>query len=321
MDMNKNPLVSTITPCFNMKKYLRVFLEQLPLQTYFDNIEVVLDHNEPTQEEIDWVKEFQQKFPNKIKHIIVEKVDPIGKSMNRCIDEASGEYLTIWNVDDLRTPQSIELQAKALQEKSVDLVYGNYKVVSSFTKKEGAWVEHKNIPLSELTRSMIIGPFFMFKKSLCQSAGYFDEQLTSGADFDLAIRLALHAKTYCIEECLGYYLNEGLGASTRPNSKQPLDRTIIELRYGIYDKINYDYLPNALTYNINNILAHNTYHPVSLFVPQYNDFMAERKNKWFFIGLQAHVTKLSKAQSRLRRYAKIFKQPLKKFYSSLQGSM
>ena len=28
-------------------------------------------------------------------------------------------------------------------------------------------------------------------------------------------------------------MNEGLGASTRPNSKQPLERTVIELRYGI----------------------------------------------------------------------------------------
>ena len=31
----------------------------------------------------------------------------------------------------------------------------------------------------------------------------------------------------------GYYLNEGLGASTRPDSKQPLERTVIEMRYGL----------------------------------------------------------------------------------------
>ena len=36
-----------------------------------------------------------------------------------------------------------------------------------------------------------------------------------------------------IQEILGFYLNEGLGASTKPNSKQPLERTVIELRYGL----------------------------------------------------------------------------------------
>ena len=30
----------------------------------------------------------------------------------------------------------------------------------------------------------------------------------------------------------GYYLNEGMGASTRP-TVQPLERTVIEMRYGI----------------------------------------------------------------------------------------
>jgi hypothetical protein len=38
--------------------YLKKFLDELPKQTYFENIEIVLDHNEPEPEEIEWVKEF-----------------------------------------------------------------------------------------------------------------------------------------------------------------------------------------------------------------------------------------------------------------------
>jgi hypothetical protein len=50
--------------------------------------------------------------------------------MNRCIEYATGDYLCIWNVDDLRTPDSIEVMAKALDENpDVDFVYGNYVIV------------------------------------------------------------------------------------------------------------------------------------------------------------------------------------------------
>ena len=47
--------------------------------------------------------------------------------MNRCIDNSTGEYLCIWNVDDLRTPNSLEVMANVLdQRKDVDIVIGKF---------------------------------------------------------------------------------------------------------------------------------------------------------------------------------------------------
>jgi glycosyltransferase involved in cell wall biosynthesis len=285
-----------------MGKYLPKFLEWLPKQTFFDKLEVVLDHNEPSEQEIYWVKEFQEKYPGRIKHIIVEKVDPIGTSMNRCIREASGDLVSIWNVDDLRTPHSIEVQARLLLEKpNVDIAYGNFRKVRSFTSTEGELVDCSQVPESELTRSMIIGPFFMFRKSLCTKAGFFDEQLKSGADFDLAIRLAFHGQAQMVKEELGYYLNEGLGASTRPNSLQPIERTVIELRYGIYDKIDYHYLPQALRYNVSLLLQENQWRSIDNFVPNYAGMMSERYKLWFYKGLKNHVCSIKKRRSLIQK--------------------
>ena len=126
--------VSTITPCYNMSKYMKGFLDNLSTQTHKD-LEIVLDHNEPTDEEIMLVEDYNNEHDN-IFHIQVEGVDPIGISMNRCIEFASGDYLCIWNVDDLRTPDSIEIMAKALDENpDVDFVYGNYVIVPNFCGK------------------------------------------------------------------------------------------------------------------------------------------------------------------------------------------
>jgi glycosyltransferase involved in cell wall biosynthesis len=269
-----------------MQKYLKLFLEKLPEQTYFEHIEVILDHNEPSDEELKWIDEFQKKHPGRLKHIKIEKVDPIGISMNRCIREASGDFLAIWNVDDLRTPTSLEAQSKILLEHpDISIVHGPYKVVRKFGSMDGEFISSKGLPESELTRSMIVGPFFMFRRALCEKAGLFDEQLRSGADFDFAIRLAMHGKVAMTETELGYYLNEGLGASTRPNSRQPVERTVIELRYGIYDKIDYDFLPSSQQYSVPYLLQEQDWLPVRDFVPDYDAFLAERQLAWFLKGI------------------------------------
>ena len=252
--------VSTITPCYNMSKYMKGFLDNLSTQTHKD-LEIVLDHNDPSDEEVKLVEEYNDEYDN-ILHIKVEGVDPIGTSMNRCIEYATGDYLCIWNVDDLRTPDSIEVMAKALDENpDVDFVYGNYVIVPTFGGTEGQYVDETGRE-DELTTGMILGPYFMFRKSILEKSGVFDEQLVQGADYDLALRLALNGKGLHLPFNLGYYLNEGLGQSTKPNSKQPIERTVIELRYNIR-VLEPHLVPYTRQYDVENIIVDEEKIPVS----------------------------------------------------------
>lgn len=305
------PLVSTITPCFRMKPYLKRFLDELPLQTYFDRLEIVLDHNEPDEEELQWIREFQERYPGRLKHIVVHPVDPIGVSMNRCIKEASGDLLTIWNVDDLRTPDSIERQVAAFEE-GADIVYGNFIVVRSFGATSGTITDFTTYKgrHEEFTRSMVLGPFMAFRKSLCEKAGMFDEQLKSGADFDLAVRLAFHGRSGMADGILGYYLNEGKGASTRPGSKQVVERTVIELRYGIYDKLDYDAVVSALSYDLSHVVKDGDAVPVSVYVPEYSQMLQERYTTLHTKGLRKYALRKAFYADHLERMAKGY---IKKF--------
>ena len=252
--------VSTITPCYNMSKYMKGFLDNLSTQTHKD-LEIVLDHNDPSDEEVKLVEEYNEEYDN-ILHIKVEGVDPIGTSMNRCIEYATGDYLCIWNVDDLRTPDSIEVMAKALDDNSdVDFVYGNYVIVPNFGGTQGQYVDETGRE-DELTTGMILGPYFMFRKSILEKSGVFDEQLVQGADYDLALRLAFNGKGLHLPINLGYYLNEGLGQSTKPNSKQPIERTVIELRYRI-NVLEPHLVPYTREYDVENIIVDEEKIPVS----------------------------------------------------------
>ena len=238
------------------------FLENLSTQTHKD-LEIVMDHNNPSDREMEMIEKYQETNDNLL-HIKVDGVDPIGISMNRCIEYATGDYLCIWNVDDLRTPDSIEVIAKALDENpDVDFVYGNYIIVPKFGSTEGQYVDEAGRE-DELTTGMILGPYFMFRKSLLEKSGVFDEQLVQGADYDLALRLAFNAKGLHLPINLGYYLNEGLGQSTKPNSKQPIERTVIELRYNIR-VLEPHLVPYTRTYDVGNIIVDEKKIPVSNF--------------------------------------------------------
>jgi len=239
---------------------MKGFLDNLSTQTHKD-LEIVLDHNDPSDEEVKLVEEYNEQYDN-ILHIKVEGVDPIGTSMNRCIEYATGDYLCIWNVDDLRTPDSIEVMAKALDENpDVDFVYGNYVIVPRFGGTEGQYVDETGRE-DELTTGMILGPYFMFRKSILEKSGVFDEQLVQGADYDLALRLAMNGKGLHLPINLGYYLNEGLGQSTKPNSKQPIERTVIELRYNIR-VLEPHLVPYTRSYDVDNIIVDEEKIPVS----------------------------------------------------------
>jgi glycosyltransferase involved in cell wall biosynthesis len=288
--MPETPRVSSITAFYQKGKYLETFLEDLPRQTYFSRLEVVFDHNEPAGDEAALLKNFQKAYPRTVRYLVTNPVEPLGVSWNRCIRESSGEYLTIWNSDDLRTPSSIEKQAGYLDlHPDAGIVSGNYTVVDRFPSATGTMVNFSTYPYGKLSTGYYFGPFIMFRKSLLDRAGLFDEQFRCANDFDLAMRLLQHGRAHILPDNLGYFLDTGDGASTRKGSFCPVEATAIKLRYGICDPVDYRYIPAALKYNISNILIGSEWIPVSRFVPGYETMLAERLDRLSFRGLRENV--------------------------------
>jgi len=274
--------ISTITSCFKGEKYLESFLRNVSEQTILDKIEIVLVHNEPTEKEIRLVKNFQSKYPGVINHIIINPVEPIGKSMNTCIKEAKGEYVTIWNVDDLRTPNSLETQMKVLNENpDIALTYGDFIIVNKIGENTGKLVNLPKFKKEKFIRGMYCGPFPMWRKEVNRKIGYFDEKLIQGADFDLMIRIALNYGMKKNQGILGYYLDEKAGLSTRKGSLQPTERTVIELRYGAYNKIECLYYKKALNYKIYQVFLDDQWFPINDFYDNYESLIRNRKVRIF----------------------------------------
>ena len=278
----KRSKVSVITPCFRGERYLEAFLENVADQTMEPDLELVLDHNEPSDKELSIVEAFDREFPGTLVHRVVKSVVPNGRSLNNCVSAASGKYLCIWNVDDHRTRDSLERMCATLdQDSEAGFTYGEFIIVDALGKRDGIQVTCMEFEKTEFTRSMILGPFFMWRADLTPAVGLFDEQFKSGADYDFAIRLAMNGPGKKTNGNLGHFLNIGQGASTGgthvPPNIQPIERTVIELRYGIWDKVDYRLFDEALEYDVHHLWISGKRVHVSSVVPEYGQLLRDRK--------------------------------------------
>lgn len=284
------PKVSIILSTYKSEPYLLDWLNNVVLQTAWPFSELIVVANSPSEYELNLYREFSDKWTGQFKFFSIER-ESLYKSWNRCLNTAEGQYLAIANVDDLRTKEGLMDQINLL-DLSPDYLfcYANFNVCSRFGSKYGRLVDVKNENIEEFTRGMLLGPFFVWRKTNINAIKYFDEQFLSGGDFDFSVRLALSGKGIKLNSSVGFYLDAGSGLSTGSNL-QPIERTVIELRYGIYDKVDYNYINQSLNYNIRSILYDEKLIPISNLFPQYEDLLLRRKKELFISGIKKYYLK------------------------------
>ena len=239
------PKLSAIVSYYNGSRFLMDFLENYKEQEDVIETEMVFVPCLLSNSDKQIILDFKEKNPD-IKIILLEQSILLKQSecWNIGIVASNSDWVTIWNIDDLRSKNSLKTTIKLIEsKKNVVGVTGNFVISRKFKDFFGIFIDHTKYSGKEFTRSMILGPFFAFKKQVCESIGYFDEQLKVCSDFDFAIRLAAFGEIFVSNSVLGYFLDEGKGLSTTGNGIQPLERTLVEIRYNILDKIENKYIP------------------------------------------------------------------------------
>jgi glycosyltransferase involved in cell wall biosynthesis len=136
---NTLPAVSIIVPIYNTAKYLRQCLDSIVGQTLAD-IEIILINDESKDGSLAIMKEYAEK-DWRIK-IIDKPNEGYGKTMNRGLDAASGEYVGIVESDDWIEPDMYETLYQIARDNDVEVVKSRYVL---FVDKTG---------LSEPTKDM-----------------------------------------------------------------------------------------------------------------------------------------------------------------------
>lgn len=276
------PSLSIITSLYRGAKYLPGFFEQIAVQTIFDDCELVLVHNDPTDEELAIVGSFDALHPGKINHIQVER-EPLARSWNRGWQAAQGDVIAIWNVDDRRMPTSLAQQVANLLDNSSVFSYGDYIEVRAYGAEAGVRRTTPEFERKHFSRSFAGGGAFMvFLKLLGETIGYFDESLKTASDYDFSLRVALNGLNMCkTPNVMGYFTNAAEGLSTR-DDVAIIERTVLQMRYAIYDKVRWQYQKQAEIYALNEIEVMETNYPLMQFVPELDTYRARHRYLWIF---------------------------------------
>lgn len=239
--MKNNKKISVLTSLYNCESFLQGYFRALAEIEGKDRIEVLLLHNAPQEKELAVIAEYLPLF-DFVRHIIIPERETLYRTWNRGIQLSEGEYITVWNVDDVRFPGSILQQAEALDKNpQAAIAYGDIWISSNYgvcgTVKTHSPVygsfSHKKFLLEYYSSC-----FQMWRKSIHPMVGYYDEQFKCIADFDFQIRTVLHFPLVKTEEPLGIYL-EDQPHKLSYNGLQPFEYNILYLRYGNCQFLNF----------------------------------------------------------------------------------
>jgi glycosyltransferase involved in cell wall biosynthesis len=230
--------VTVLVSLYRCNQFLESFLNYALCTEGLDNIEFLLLHNDPQAEESLVIEQYIGRFPH-MNHVIIKEREGLYASWNRGIGMAKGEYITVWNVDDIRFPDSIMTQAKALDNNpEAALAYGDIYGSKEYGKygdnlySYPEWDRNKKV----FYESYVMSCFQMWRRSIHQHIGYYDEQFRCVADFDFQIRTAIHFAFVKVSSPLGVYL-EDVPHKISGHLDQGLENNIIYMRYGAFGKV------------------------------------------------------------------------------------
>ena len=232
------PKVSVLTPLYNTNpKFLKEMIESILNQT-FNDFEFILLNDSPNNKEIkDIVLSYKD---NRIIYVENEENIGISKSRNKLLELAKGEYIAIFDHDDISLPQRLEKQVNFLDKNPrIGVVGSNFRRFSNNRKSKNP-ENNLDIKINLVVRGCIMThSSVMIRKSLLTGNGIkWEEDYSPCEDYMLFANLIDKTMFYNIQEPLLIYRdhenNTTHNQSKMMEDKENLIKNILYKKYPYY---------------------------------------------------------------------------------------
>jgi glycosyltransferase involved in cell wall biosynthesis len=208
---NPLPLVSLGILSYNQKEYLKECLDSALSQTY-PNLEIVVGDDASTDGTQQMLKEYQARYPNRLKIILASENGGITANSNRILKECKGDYLVIMDGDDwVGVPDRIEKQVKYLQNHPEVALCGSYVWIMDensnlqyVSKPPGDREFYTQCELIESANGIVPRLSYMFRREHLPPEG-FEKRIPMISDALFYYHIAQFGKIGIIREPLTYY--------------------------------------------------------------------------------------------------------------------
>ncbi len=154
--MEKQPLVSVITPCHNMEKYVAETVQSVRNQTY-SHWEMLVVCDASTDGTVDILHSLAAQ-DKRIKITVITSHSGIAEARNLAIKQAQGHYLAFLDADDLWYPEKLERQLQFMQEKNIGFSFSSYDLIDETGQRLGKTVKaSKDMGYDDYLRNTMIG--------------------------------------------------------------------------------------------------------------------------------------------------------------------
>ncbi len=213
---------SILVPLYNTpEKFLTDMLDSVKYQTY-GNWELCLADG--SDHEHAYVGEICKKYAKEDERIVYHVLDHnygISGNTNECLKLATGDYIGLFDHDDILHPATLFEYTKAINETGADYIYCDEITF------EGDSIDHMivlhfkpDFAIDNLRGNNYICHFSAFSRELLDEAGLFRSEYDGSQDHDMILRLTTKAEKVChVPKALYYWRSHKASVAQDINAK------------------------------------------------------------------------------------------------------
>lgn len=212
---------SILVPLYNTpKKFLYEMIKSVQNQTY-SNWELCLVDGSDNEHK--YVETICSEFAEKDTRIIYKKLEKnlgISDNTNECIDMSTGDYIVLFDHDDVLHSSALFENAKVINEQNADFIYTDEDKITENGKNHFDAHFKPDFSIYNLRSNNYICHLTTFKKDLLNKSGKFRSEFNGSQDHDLVLRLVEHAeKIVHIPKILYHWRVSNVSVASDPYAK------------------------------------------------------------------------------------------------------
>lgn len=215
------PLISIIVATYNTKEeHFKEMVNSVLNQSYSNWELCIADGSTNSQVQDVYLKEYSNDT-----RILYKKLNEnlgISGNMNAALEMSKGEYVGLFDHDDLLTPDALFEVVSVLQNKKYGFIYTDEDKIIDQTKKFDNPNFKPDINIDYLRNVNYICHFLVVNKELINKVGNFNSDFDGAQDYDFVLRLYENCEEnniYHIPKILYHWRMHAQSTAEKPESK------------------------------------------------------------------------------------------------------